>query len=505
MQRTHFSTHRSTGEGELLIELITGAPGGGKTTEILVEMAACPAPYILAAPRIALIDEHDARLREMFTDTPVIEPIHSRQGIPGSIDRRLRDALDRATNPHTVIITTHAAMMGLEPGTIAGWNVRWDENPDAALVSGVVGLGASWRTMAALYDLMPGAEPGWFRVIRRPDVQPVTLSQHLNDVGKQLVELHRLAGSSVRIVEVDVESWEDAGVPRRKVRWRSIWSFAALAGCASLRVAAAGYSGSLTDHAVRRAGGVRVEETRLDYHRTAQPAIKIHWFARHPGSTGWWATAVGKRCLVAVSRHLEAIGFDGYWASNSAIENFFVGRFDRAEKCRPKLAGTNSLRHHTSAALIYSAKATPDDAAIITALGLDAATITSSREDEDVFQFIFRGAVRERDYTGPYDIYLYDLGQAERLRDRLLGAGLVDVTLDAVSDAGIIDVVRTTRVRRAKVIAEITPETAADRRERRRAKDTERKRRKRAEAKRVQQLSGDLPTRGRPKGSRRPA
>lgn len=502
MQRTDFLAPRREAAGEFTLELLTSPPGGGKSTAMLAEMAARPAPYILAVPRIDLIDEHHARFLEMFTEIPVIVPVHSRQGKDGSVDRRLRAALEGATSPHTLVITTHAAMMGLEPSAFTGWNIRWDENPEAALVSGVVGLGASWHMMAALYDLVPGAEPNWYRVVPRPGVQPVTLSQHINDVGNRLTELHRLAGSPSRIVEVDVRSWEDAPVRKGgKVRWRSIWSFAALAGCASLRVAAAGYTGSLADHAVRRAGGVRVEEIPLGDDRTGQPQIKIRWFARHPGSTGWWRTDEGKRCLVAVSRHLETIGFGGYWASNSAIEDFFFGRFERGERCSPKLAGTNALRHHTSAALIYSAKATPDDTAIIAALGLDAAAVQSSREDEDALQFALRGAIRDRDYAGPYDVYLYDLGQAERLRDRLLGAGFADVVLESVPEAGIVDVVRARKTHRPKVTADITPETAAERRNRRRIKDTERKRRQRAKTRKAKEEAGTLPRRGRPRRS----
>ena len=486
MQRTIFSAPRREVAGKFTLELLTSPPGGGKSTAMLAEMATRPAPYILAVPRIDLIDEHHTRFCEMFTHAPIIVPVHSRQGKAVPVDRRLREALEGATSPHTLVITTHAAMMGLEPSVFTGWNIRWDENPEAALVSGVVGLGASWHMMAALYDLVPGAEPDWCRVVPRPGVQPVTLSQHL-------------AGSLGRIVEVDVGSWEDASLPKRKVRWRSIWSFAALAGCASLRVAAAGYAGSLADHAVRRAGGVHVEEIPLGDDRTGQPQIKIHWFAQHPGSTGWWRTDVGKRCLVAVSRHLEAVNFGGYWASNSAIEDFFFGRFEQAERVSPKLAGTNSLRDHTSAAMVYSAKATPDDVAIIAALRLDADAVQSSREDEDVFQFALRGAIRDRGYSGPYDVYLYDLGQAERLRDRLLSAGFDDVTLAPVVEAGIVDVVRAKKAQHPKAVADITPETAAARRERRRIKDAERKRRKRAETREAEKEAGHLPRRGRPR------
>ncbi|MGK3945937.1 hypothetical protein ABK046_47270, partial [Streptomyces caeruleatus] len=89
-------------------------------------------------------------------------------------------------------------------------------------------------------------------------------------------------------------------------------------------------------------------------------------------------------------------------------------------------------------ALIYSAKATPDDEAVIKTLGLDGNAIRAAREDEDVFQFVCRGAIRDPGYSGVYSVHLYDQEQAERLRDRLIGAGYTDVVTDPVYEAGIL-------------------------------------------------------------------
>lgn len=77
---------------------------------------------------------------------------------------------------------------------------------------------------------------------------------------------------------------------------------------------------------------------------------------------------LGSPCL---THRVEWIGFNGFSATNTSIEDFFFDRFSGV-KVSPKLAKTNSLRHHMACALFYSAKSTPDDAAIITALGLDA-------------------------------------------------------------------------------------------------------------------------------------
>ncbi|MHB2210689.1 hypothetical protein [Methylobacterium sp. CM6257] len=418
--------------------------------------------------------------------------------------RALREAIRGVVAPHTVIVTTHAAAMGLYPSDVEGLHVRWDENPEAATLSGSIGLATSWAAMRERYILTPGGEGGWSRVNLRPGAAQISLGQIRGDVGgTRLTEFHHLAGSGSRVVEVDIAAWEDAGVPGAPpVRWRSIWSLAALGPAATVKVAAAGYPGSLADHAVRRAGGVRVEVIEVGGPRTGQPQIRIYYYyAQHPGSTVWWKKKEGRSCLVAISRHLEAIEFDGYWASNSAIEDFFYGRFDGADQVRAKMAGTNNLRRHTSCALIYSAKATPDDEAIIKALGLNREGIQAAREDEDVYQFVCRGAIRDPDYSGDYAVYLYDHGQAERLRDRLIGAGYTDVSTEPVTEAGILDVVRPHHSRGGKLISATAAETAAERDARLKAQDAQRKRDSREVLKGAKIADGTYRRPGRPKGS----
>jgi hypothetical protein len=331
--------------------LLTSAPGGGKTETIIEEMATTTAIYLFVLTRIALIEEQTVRLQVRAAAagrSPTIVPIHSGvAGVKRGVVPALREAIAGAVGPHTVIITTHAAAMGLHPDEFQGLHARWDELPEAATPSGTIGLATSWPAMHERYTLKPSEEAGWSKVSLRPGAAKFSLGQIRGDVGSaKLTEFHRLASSGSRVVEVDIAAWENAGVPGAPpVRWRSIWSLAALAPAASVKVAAAGYLGSLADHAVRRAGGVRVEVARVGGSRIGQPQIRIYYYTRHPGSTGWWAKDEGRLCLLAVSRHLEAIHFDGYWASNSDNEDFFFGRFDQADKVSPKMAGTRVCRH----------------------------------------------------------------------------------------------------------------------------------------------------------------
>lgn len=495
MHRTELPPSPPDLEKELICTILDGPPGSGKSTAMIAEIAQQPARYLLAAPRTALVDEHVARLRSL--GVPNIDAIHSDQGIRGTVERRLRESLAK-TSEHIVVVTTHASVMGLGRGDVDGWHVRLDELPEAAILSDSVGLAASWPSLAERYDLVAAKTPGWSALVPRLNTPTLGLDQLTDDVAAVLAPMHRIAASRGRVVEIDLKQWADAGVGRCRVRWRSIWSVAALRGCASIQIAAAGWSGSLAERAAARDGGVCVDLKRVGSPRTGQPQIRIHWFTGHTGSTSWWETDEGERCLVRISQYLERVRYSGYWACNKMVRPYFAHRFP-APYCRPRVAGTNTLRHHTSCAMIYSAKATPADGAIIDAFSIDRDVLCTTREDEDIYQMVTRGAIRDANYDGPYEIYVYDRGQAERLRTRLIGGGYTDVVTSPVPEAGILDVERPAP--RVAAEAEIDPDAAARKLEEMRAQEAERGRRRRAEKRAVKIADGTCRGPGKPRRS----
>jgi hypothetical protein len=58
--------------------------------------------------------------------------------------------------------------------------------------------------------------------------------------------------------------------------------------------------------------------------------------------------------------------------------------------------------------------------------GLSKQDIERAREQEDIWQFVMRGAVRNADFAGVYTVYLYDVWQADTLADMLRDAGITD-------------------------------------------------------------------------------
>lgn len=77
-----------------------------------------------------------------------------------------------------------------------------------------------------------------------------------------------------------------------------------------------------------------------------------------------------------------------------------------------------------------------------------------------------RGIIRNPNYGGDYDVYVYSGRQAEKLERRFRGIGLVDVSLVPEPDAGIMDFSRPKKLPISQALAE--------------QKETERKKRKAA-------------------------
>jgi hypothetical protein len=462
---------------------------------------------LLALPRTALIDEQAAALAlkalKQRLSIP-IESIHSDQADKrGKVGRRIEDALrSRLASEHSIVIITHEGLLALDPTLLKGWGIAIDEVPEGGVLSGEFKAGNSWRALAGLYWLIPVSGGGrWHLVVPRDDVELPTMGEVIND-DQTLVSFHKAALSKTRAVYVDIADWEDAKGTKKKVRWYSCWTPRGLAeNGSSVTFAGAGVLNSLMYHAAQQAPSGPIPFEVIDISpqkpRTSAPTVMIYYYTRHLGSTTWWETDEGSRCLVAVSRHLEAIGFDGYWSGNDVIRPYLRHRFPGPE-CLPKVAGTNSLRHHTRCAYIYSSKAQLCDDAVLETLGLAREDIRRAREDEDIVQFVFRGALRNGDFSGNYEIHLYSEDQADRLKDYLVSNRITDdVRLVGVAEAGIVEVKRPEPNTRSKPV-EVDPVTARQREERRKVKAQERMQKYRDQRKAEEIANGTARGPGRP-------
>lgn len=465
------------------ITVYQGAPGSRKTLTFLDEALDTPGLYLVAFPRNALIDEQADYCRKKLGQVgagPVV-PIHTAQPHHhGQVGRRIEEALEaNAGQHHVVMMISHAALLGLDPALLAGWHVAIDENIDNSVASGTFKASTSWSVLERHFrlDPLPGGQT--WEVVPRDDVAPLTRKAITAEGKNGLSAFLTYASQPRRSVFVDAGDWRDAQLGR-PVRWWSIWSPLVLNRCAAVTLIGAGYFESIPHHASEwlSPGGIAytVEDLSASVRR-ASPRVRIHYYTRgHVGSTAWWETDDGIACLVQVSDHQKLIGGPGYWSSNEAIRLAFCQRFP-GEWCSPKQAGTNGLIRHTSCLYIYSAKPQMDDAPIVDLLGIGRDVIRHAREFEDIRQFALRGALRRPDYAGAYDIYLYDLVQAQDLEAYLRGIGIADLELVPVVEAGIMDVVRPGSV----AVALKAPLSREEKRERNTASQQKRRDKVRAE------------------------
>lgn len=491
------------------ITLYVGPPGCGKTKHTIEEIVSTPGLFLFALPRTDLIEEKARDLRQARAEGGFslrVEPIHSGQRW-SSVSRRIEELAEELSSApeHAVLLISHDMLTRIDLASFTDhgplWHARIDETPDA-LASGRFEAPAAAHYLEQVYDLVPSAAPGWWRVrlkAEAPGPGALMRDTHLRD----LVTFDKRARSRQGAgVLVNIGDWRDATLSGRSVEWYSVWTPASLAGFASVGLAAANFPTSLCGLASRRldAGTVTYVEHRIGSGlRQASPDVRLRYFTQgHRGSTAWWAAGAGKQCLNRVVRHLATVRDLGFYSGNGEVRSYFEGWLNHAEAVRPRLAGTNSLIRHTCCALIYSCKSQDADAAIRVALGFTTEEIERSRETEDLIQFVLRGAIRDPSFAGTYTVYVYDFAQAEVVRDYLVGSGLTStVTLEGVAEAGIMDEQRPTS--RGVRSSEVDERTHEDREQERRSKDAERKRLMRADERQKRVDEGTYRERGRPR------
>jgi hypothetical protein len=509
------------------VEVLVGPPGCGKTQELLVEMASVRGRYVFALPTVELIKEVLVALHReagLSGAEPVIRTIHSKVAgrAPVGVSREIADAIEELSSfPHVILVVTHEGMMATDFACAAAapWHARVDEAPSAT-VAGELRIPSSGRFFEAAYDLEPVAGTEWHRVSPKRDA-PSPGDIRVDDFMKGLAAFHKRARSPQGVF-VDVADWRDARDRNRAVRWWSAWTPAELAPFATSTIAASGFFHSLTCLATRKWFGGEVEFVRREVGgaaaRTRKPKVRIRYYTRaHRASTEWWFPSApkkrdgagtpeecekaraGKRCLAAVCRHLEGLEDLGYWSGNGSVVSYFEERVP-GEQVRPKVAGSNLYRRHTSCAFIYSSKALPSDAILLDVFGLTREEVERAREREDIWQFAMRGAIRMAEFRGTYTVYVYDLWQAEALAAMLRDEGVADdVAVEPVEEAGILDVERPKPGPTTGAKAAASSKSFEEREAERREGDRLRKRRQREKERAEKGAEGTLPGRGRPR------
>lgn len=425
-------------EAPITITVLTGPPGSRKTTRMREEALAHPGLYLFCMPTVALIEEQADAFRKARPSLPVFT-IHGDAKPKRKINRQIEEALATirdAGHAHAVVMLTHVSMMAEDLSVFAGWHARIDEAPNS-VQSGKVTVKGAESLFESLFVLEDFGHPGW-RVLKPAGPRPSYYDTKNNPALAPIEELIRLAYRPTGVL-VDAKSFSGL---KKKMSWWSIWTPADLEGFASIQIAGASYETSLGAKVLKRwfSDKVGLVPKALRMERSGEPFITIHYFTQsHRPSTRLWDDTEGRKRLKAVADWLEAHASQiEFWSGNPEVLKLLDWRVS-GEPIKPRVAGLNKWRDAKACALIYSSGRTDDDAPLQAVFSLTDDDIRVAREDEDVLQFVMRGAIRKPDYDGPYDIYLYSKEQAERLADKLAASAVGRVELTPLPEAGIMD------------------------------------------------------------------
>ena len=458
------------------IAVFSGAPGAGKSITLVRQIASTPGKFILACPRIDLINE---RIRDLTSAAiaagtePLIVSVHSQSPSPLPVIQQVRDKFaDVANTVHAVIAITHDTLLMLNPAEMAGWHVAIDEQV-SGLSSNRHVIPTAVRILRESFEIVPAAWTGWGRLVPRSGA--VTYGEMMRDSSlSKLADLVKWAGSP-HGVHVDIARWDDIAGSNRPLGWISVWTYAALEHADSVTIAAANIENTLTYRATQALHPeVEFEHVDIPVNRPNLPAVIIHYFAKsHRGSSRFWAPGQpGSSCVVEVAKFLEGQDI-GYWATNDNIKQHFMGRLSGIP-VSIKVEGTNAFKTAESCAIIYSGKSRYEDEPLRKHFGWGKDLVERARECEDLLQFVQRGAIRCPDFSGEYHIYVYDEFQANWLARYFVENKIASVNLVAEHGPGIMDIERPKSGPRAKIT-----KTAEQQLAERRARDRARKARQR--------------------------
>ena len=418
----------------MVVEVLTGPPGCGKSHRMREEAIAQPGLYVFFMPTLGLLKEQIDRFREAAPSLSLFVA-HSGEG-RGTVQRKLDDALAATSNTqtnHAVVFTTHDALISRDLSGFAGWHARVDEAPNAT-DSGHVTVGQSWRWLDEHFDLSPVDDEWWLANPKKS--LPGWKEIEADSLLKPLIDLIKRAASPSGLF-VDTGQWS----AKRKVGWAAIWTPLSLRHFASSTIAGASYDNSLGALVSRRLFGpsLHFAKREIPMTRTGHATVRVHFFAEaHEPSTTLWDSSEGRFCIKKVADHLGGVPNMGYWSGNAEVLKLMEWRVG-GEMTRPKVEGREEWVGHRCCAFIYSSGPTPQDRPIMDRFGITEAQVRRAREEEDTLQYVMRGAVRRPAFEGDYDIYVYSKRQADTLAARLQASAVGMIQVLPVVEAGLID------------------------------------------------------------------
>lgn len=417
----------------LTVPLLTGNPGGGKSHTIRDDMIERPGLCVFALPTIDLLREQERKLRRAAPNLRLFAAHSNRAGrkqVQLQVNKHLA-AISEQGITRCVLLITHDFLESGDLTGLTGWRFYIDEPPIAIRAGKLTITRSSLKLWKSQFALSPIETWGQ---LRRVDDTPLRLGLERGDTMlKDLASLRRAAaGRSVVLLSTD--KWKIG-----THNWMTIWTPLDLPST-EVTMAGAGYLRSLGAKVAMKLHSDQLvfQEQEVTRPRSGQPKVTLHYFADWECSSPHWHTWDGLGDLAAIADHVRTQSPDlGYWSGNAIAKVAMSHRISVTQPSKARLAGRDDMMALQSCAFIYSSKASAHLKPILSLLRLTQEEVRQSAEDEDIFQFVFRGAIRRPEFDGRYPIYLFSKQQADRLKSMLHASGLDDVSLEFEGAAGV--------------------------------------------------------------------
>jgi hypothetical protein len=475
--------------------------GAGKTRFACRMMAAQPGLWVYAIDRRDEVGARETVIREFAMEhgtQPVIRHAFSQERGMIRVHQAIADAADGfRIYGHCILFVMHEGLKMSDLSAFTGWRIVIDEIPNV-WDSASVCTPSLHHQLQACYRL---AEPkaGWSRVIVKPDAPSVS-DLVRDDTMAPWALFHRRAKGR-QGVYANLHDWADS-VDGRQWQWYTLWNPLELEAFDDAWIIGNCFTQTVTFKLLSEFYGDRIEFVPFSIGAGAtweRRKLTLRYFtSSHVAGSGFWSRAEGKECVRRWADWVRANSQDErhYWTANEDQLKTFRYSLP-GDWCSPKIAGSNAFRDYHLCSILYTAKYNPKDDAALVQFGITPDEIVRSREYEDLIQIAFRSSLRLPHSVEPVEIRLYDMTQAEFLRDYLLSAGFdLDVEL-IFEDIGINGIVRGTGGRKSET-AGLTEDELALYRERKKTTKAEQMRDLRAGRKAEKIAAGSYRGRGRP-------
>lgn len=480
--------------------------GSGKTRRVIQSITKHNCKVLFVTERVKSFEELDAWIRaeaRRQSTAPVVESVNcSIQTRLGSVSRQVEALPDRHRDTdHIIVIITHTAMLSSDLTDFQGWEIIVDEVPtfldfgekcthlDAAFFHQhyyQIPIHEAWSVVLPTDDGL---------AITPADVRSDESHAHLSVFHQRVLESSD--PNSRRAVLCNLVDWSAMQDKNVKWCWASAFSLTELASFSQVTFLGNRFRGDVGAQISETLGCVKINwelMPSLKGERQFQSRpVHIRYFSEtRSASRNLFGLKEGQAVLTEIGKYLARVlgQQEHIWTANDqAPTDDFGFRSPKQALCgagmdgtkylSPRQAGTNAHKSVSHAAIIYSAKASPNQVALLKLMGIERSAWERSVEHEAILQFVTRTSIRDADNCSPVHLWVFDRDQALYLKTYFDGLGYVSATMSLVPDGPAIPQ-KEARGPKRKLYS---PEEHAERVNEKRARDAARKRASRAKAK----------------------